>query len=190
VAAATDRQLIEWRDELEGIIRRSPIATDPSDQIVALDAAIAEARETADRLGTSGAVRQAGSLEEQRERLIGELASRAAWLDENAHVLHRYSAVVEELQHRVNARVAAYQLSPPVEILEALGDPPAHDDVTQRRWTAAIAQYAEARMALGPDADLADPAVLHGASWREAMMQLAWSAVPEIEKSPLLHRTV
>ncbi len=182
VATATDRQLIDWRDELEAIIRHSPMATDPSDQIVALDAAIAEALETSHRLGTSGARAQVLHLEARRAVLTNQGADREAWLENNAGLLHRYSAVAEELQHRVNARVAAYQLSPPFEIVEALGDPPARDAVRHRRWTAAVAHYAEARMALGPAVDFSDPAALGAAGWRDSIV--THEPAPRSEASP------
>jgi hypothetical protein len=97
VETATDRQLREWRDELEGTIRRSPIATDPTHQIVSVDAAIAEARETADRLRTTGARAQVQFLQAQRDVLTDRVALRESWIQDNASVLHRYSAVAEEM---------------------------------------------------------------------------------------------
>ena len=119
VETAPDRQLIEWRDGLAATIRRSPIASDHTDELVALGAAIDEAREIADLLGTIGARTQVQVLEAKRDDLAGHALVREAWLDDNAAVLHRYSAVAEELQHRVNARVAACELAPPEDVIAA-----------------------------------------------------------------------
>ena len=168
VETATDRQLIEWRDELAATIRQSPIASDHTDELVALSAAIDQAEEGADRLGTSGADAQLQVLEAKRDDLAGHALVREGWLDDNAPVLHRYSVVAEELQHRVNARVAACEVAPPEEVVVAIGMP--STDLTRRRqWTSAVAQYAEARMRVGPKADLTDPAVLGAAAaWRDA----------------------
>ncbi|MDP3983452.1 MAG: hypothetical protein Q8Q52_00400, partial [Acidimicrobiia bacterium] len=55
VETATDRQLIEWRDELETAIRCGPFAEDHTEQLADLDRAIDETRQVAARLGTSGA---------------------------------------------------------------------------------------------------------------------------------------
>lgn len=185
VATATDRQLIEWRDELEATIRRSPIASDPRDEIVALDAAIAEVREIADRLGTSGAQAQLQHLEAQRSALVEDASRREAWLDGNAPVLHRYSAVSEEIQHRINARVAVYEVSPPDDLLAAFGRGPAAGD-EPRTWRQALRVYAEARFVVGPDPDLSDPAVLDGAAWRDAVVDYRPSGQPATERIPIL----
>ena len=179
VETATDRQLIEWRDELAATIRRSPIASDHTDELVALGAAIDEAREIADHVGTSGARTQVQVLQAKRDDLAGHALFREAWLDENAPVLHRYSAVAEELQHRVNARVAASELAPPEDVLEALGTPPT-DGVRRRQWASAIAHHAQARMSLGPEADLTDPAVLGAAAWRGAAADYNSLASPQV----------
>src|SRR5690606_36181032 len=66
VESATDRELIEWRNELEAAIRHSPLARNFEDEIVALDSSIAQAREAFERIGTSGSASQLRSLEEQR----------------------------------------------------------------------------------------------------------------------------
>jgi hypothetical protein len=181
VETATDRQLIEWRDELAGTIRHSPIANDHTDELVTLDAAIDEAREIADRLGTSGAGAQVQVLEAKRDDLAGHALIRQAWLEENAPVLHRYSAVAEELQHRINARVTATELAPPEDVLAALGAPPT-DGVRQRQWATAVAHHAEARMSIGPEADLTDPAVLGAvAAWRDAIANYSALVVPQVD---------
>ncbi len=187
VETATDRQLIEWRDELEATIRRSPIAANHTDKLVALEAAIDEARELADRLNTSGARAQVKLLESQRHGLTDNAAVREAWLEQNAPVLHRYSAVAEEIQHRINARVAAYEVSQPEEVLETLGKPPIGQ---QRRlqWTSALAAYAEARMVSGLDADLLDPGLLPGARWRDAIVDYSESPIPHVDRRGVLIR--
>ena len=189
VTSASDRQLIEWRDELSAFIRRSPIATDSSDQIMSLDVAIAEARETAERLGTSGTRGQVQHLEAQRSALVEEVAVREQWLESNASALHRYSAVAEELQHRISARVAAYELSPPQDLVDALGPRPTDPDLSCR-WTHATTAYAEARLALGSTADLADPAVIESGRWRDTADLYRQAAMPELDTSPVLHRVM
>jgi conjugative relaxase-like TrwC/TraI family protein len=168
VDSASDRHLIQWRDELEAMIRRSPVGVDRTDELVALDAAIDEAREIADSLGTSGARAQVLTLEGRRDNLAGHDLVRAAWLEENAGVLHRYSVVAEEHRHRINARVAAYELDTPEDLKAAIGSRPA-DSGKARSWTQAVTAYAEARLSAGPTADLADASVLEAARWRDAL---------------------
>ncbi len=180
VETATDRQLLEWRDELAATIRHSPIANDHTDKLTALDAAIDEAREIADRLGTTGAGAQVQLLETKRDDMAGHGPIREAWLEDNSHVLHRYSAVAEELRHRVNVRVAASELAPPDDVLEALGAPPL-EGPRRRQWTSAVAHHAEARMSLGPEADLTDAAILAPAPWRDAEAYHRTTAVPLLE---------
>jgi len=181
VETATDRQLIEWRDELAATIRQSPIAIDRTGELVALDAAIDEAREVAERLGTSGAQAQVEALEAKRDDLAGHELLREAWLEDNVPVLHRYSAVAEELQHRVNARVAATELAPPDDVLEALGAPPP-DGVRHRQWAVAVAHHAEARMSVGPEVDLTDSAVLGvAAAWRDAAADYRSPVATQVE---------
>jgi len=181
VETATDRQLIQWRDELAETIRRSPIASDHTDELVALGAAIDEVREIADHLGTSGAGAQLQVLETKHDDLAGQALIRQAWLEENGSLLHRYSAVAEELRHRVNARVAASELAPPEDVLEALGGPPL-DGVLRQQWISIVAHHAEARMNTGPQADLTDPAVLGAAAtWRDAAIAYSSPTIQERE---------
>lgn len=190
VDTASDRHLIEWRDELEAIIRRSPVAVDRTDELVGLDAAIDEAREIADNLGTSGARAQVLTLEERRDMLAGDHLVRAAWLEENAGVLHRYSVVAEELRHRINARFAAYEIDIPEDLMAAIGSRPA-DSEGARRWTQAVTAYAEARLSAGPAADLADASVLEAAHWRDALASYHRSTERVLDLSaPGLNRVV
>jgi conjugative relaxase-like TrwC/TraI family protein len=180
VETATYCQLIEWRNELAATIQQSPIAIDHTDKLVALDVAIDEAREIADRLGTSGVRAQVQALEARRDDLVGHAFLREAWLEENGQLLHRYSAVAEELQHRINARVAAYELTPPEDMLAAIGMP-REDPARRQLWTAAVVHYTEARIKTGPNADLSDPAAPGSAPWRDAAMAYNSPTLQELE---------
>jgi conjugative relaxase-like TrwC/TraI family protein len=167
VETATDRQLIEWRDELETTIRHSPIADDYTDQLVALEAAIDEAREVAERLRTSGARAQVELLEAHRDVIADHAALRQAWLEQNAEVLHRYALVATEVQHRIYARIALYEIDPPKDLLGGIG-PKLADAELAKIWWASTAEYAEARMVAGDQVDLADAGVLAGMRWRDS----------------------
>ncbi len=166
VETATDRQLIEWRDELATTIRHSPIADDPTDELVAVEAAIDEAQEVAKRWRTSGTRAQVKLLEADRDVIADHPAIRQAWLEQNAEVLHRYAQVGEEVQHRIYARIALYEIDPPTDLLNAIGPKPA-DAQLAKRWRASTAEYAEARMVAGDQVDLADTEVLAGMRWRD-----------------------
>ncbi|MFP4554994.1 MAG: MobF family relaxase, partial [Actinomycetota bacterium] len=170
VAAASDQQLIKWRNELEEVIRRSPIAVDVTDELAALEAAIDEATEIAELLDTSGAHAQLEALKAKHAELVDHLDIRETWLEDKAGVVYRYSTVAEELRHRINARVAAYELDPPEDVLAALGPPPVVQSA-RTEWASALTRYAEARLAVGPHVDLADPAVLEASGWRQACSQ-------------------
>jgi hypothetical protein len=185
VASATDRQLIEWRDDLEATIRRSPIATDRTEHLVAVDAAIAEAREAAERLGTSGMRAQVQQLEEERGALVKQAALREEWLEANASTLHRYSTVAEEIRHRVNARVAAFERSVPDEVLCMLGPKPAAPE-DYGTWMKALHAYAVTRFAVAAEADVLDAATLAGARWRDSADVYQRTVTGETEPSPVL----
>jgi hypothetical protein len=103
----------------------------------------------------------------------------------NASVLHRYSTVTEEFQHRINARVAAYELCPPDDLVAALGGAPTPGK-DPHAWNHALHAYAEARLAVGPDADLSDPAVLAAVGWRDAAGQFPDLGEPTVERVPVL----
>ncbi len=181
VETATDRQLVEWRDELAATIQWSPVASDHIDELMALGAAIDEAREIAERLGTSGAQAQVRVLEAKHDDLAGHAQIRETWLEDNAPLLHRHSAVAEELQHRINGRVAAYELAPPEDVLQAIGAPPPEGS-RHRQWSMAAARHAEARMSVGPEADLSDPAVLGAAAtWRDVVRDHNSPPPPQVE---------
>ena len=166
VHTATDRQLIEWRDDLARTLYNSPLNRDPSDQLVALDAAITDARAMAQRLGTG--THQVTSLENQRQQLLDQIEARHTWIDDNADLIHRYTAVTDEIQHRINARVALYEINPPEDLLQAFGQKPT-DVVGERRWLAAAAAHAEARLEVGEHLDLHDPAIFQARRWRAAL---------------------
>lgn len=187
VETATDRELIDWRDELEAAIRHSPLARNFDDEIVALNSAIAQAREAFEHIGTSGTANQLRSLEEQRANLDDQVSLREGWLEQNADVLHRYSVVVEELGHRVKARVAQLTIEPDADLLAAIGAPPS-DQKRRTEWSAAASSYAVARMSLGREADLLDPAVLGAAPWREASRALRVAADDNILSLEVVRR--
>lgn len=168
VETATDRQLIDCRDELEAVIRGGPLAHDHTEQLADLDRAIDETRQVGARLGTSGVGAQIELLERQREDLRQHSELRARWLEDHPGILHDYTAVAEELGHRTRARALLYQLTPPQDLVAAIGPRPstAHQS---RIWEKAVGAYAQARVALGPEANLGDPAVLEAARWRDAL---------------------
>jgi hypothetical protein len=59
-------------------------------------------------------------------------------------------------------------VDPPLDLVAAIGPRPstAHQS---RTWEKAVGAYAQARVALGPEADLGDPAVPEAARWRDAL---------------------
>lgn len=69
LATATDRQLIEWRHELEVILRSSPLAFDQTDELAAVEAAIQEARKAMQWLGNTETRAQLSDLEARRDEL-------------------------------------------------------------------------------------------------------------------------
>ncbi|MGH8923985.1 MAG: hypothetical protein ACRDWA_04990 [Acidimicrobiia bacterium] len=93
---------------------------------------------------------------------------RALWLEDHPDVIHHYTAVVEELGHRTRARSLLYQLDPPYDLVAAIGPRPRTGDQS-RDWGKAVEAYAQARVALGPEGDLGDPAVPETARWRNAV---------------------
>jgi hypothetical protein len=183
VRTATDRQLIEWRDDLARTLRASPLASDPSDELAALEAAIDEAREVAQRWRTSGTRAQVQMLESERDAPNQYPAVREAWLEDNAHLIHQYSDVVDELDRRITARTLLYQHDPPDDLVVVLGPRPTGTET--HKWNAAVEVYARARLHAGPDADLTDPALLQGPQWRDIIYQ----AHPIEQRAPVLRLT-
>ncbi|MEX0796028.1 MAG: MobF family relaxase [Acidimicrobiia bacterium] len=187
VSDATDSQLYQWQQELADRIRTSPL-TDRADHtdLLRCDQTIAEARNAAEQVGTTGTRRQVEDLETKRDQLVERITARESWVEDNPDILHSYSAVTDELQHRITARVLSYQLDPPTDVLEALGPRP-DDKARADRWDAAVAHHAEAQMRLGTEADLTDPAVLEAASWRHAINE--YHPQPELTQKSVLQLT-
>ena len=152
-------------------------------QPLAVEGAIAEAEETARRLDTDGSRYQVQYLEDHRQQLLDRIATREDWIEDRADLLHTYTAIKDELTARTTALAISYQLNPPEDVLEALGPRPSNT-VEAERWDAAVIHHAEARIRLGPDVDLADPAVVDAASWRTAIN--AYHPQPELERGPVL----
>jgi len=94
-----------------------------------------------------------------------------------------YTAIKDELAVRTTALAVSYQLNPPVGILDALGPRP-KNTIDGRRWDKTVIHHAEARMRLGPEIDLTDPAVLEAASWRTAIR--TYHPQPGFERGPVL----
>lgn len=133
-----------------------------------MEEAISQAQAIAEKINTSGARNQVVELEEKLQALAERAQVREAWIEANADLLHTYSAVGAELQHRVDARTITYQLTPPSDLLEAIGPRPTSQPQAAR-WDAAAALHAEARIRLGPDVEFTDPAILEAACWRDAV---------------------
>ncbi|MGH8925035.1 MAG: MobF family relaxase [Acidimicrobiia bacterium] len=166
VPTATDRQLIEWRDELTATIRQSPVAEDFTDEFVAIEAAIDEAHAVAERLRTSGARAQVELIEAQRDAIADRMDMRQAWLEQNAELFHRYALVADEIQYRVYARIALYEIDPPEDLLIGIGPKPADAELA-KMWRTSTAEYTEARMVAGDQVDLLNAGVLAGMRWRD-----------------------
>jgi conjugative relaxase-like TrwC/TraI family protein len=184
VGAASDQQLNLWLGNLDATIREGPLGKrlDVED-LTRIEGAIAEAEEVARMLGTYGARSQVRYLEDQRQQLLDQIATREHWIESQADLLHTYATIKDELQARTAALVVSYQLRPPQDVLEALGPRPTNT-VDATRWDAAARRHAEARIRLGPAVDLADPAVLEAASWRTAIDRYVLQ--PDLERGPVL----
>lgn len=180
IRTATDRQLIEWRDQLAQTITASPLMWDANDQLVALDGAIEETRQLAQRHGSSGIRNQLALLETQRDALADQETVREVWLEENGHVVRNYSAVVDEIGHRIQARVAMYAVEPPEDLIATIGHRP-DDPAKSRQWDAQAAAYADARIINGEASDLLDPSLHSSLRWREV-------ALPAVATQPELVR--
>ncbi|MGH7511012.1 MAG: hypothetical protein ACREMZ_16330 [Gemmatimonadales bacterium] len=162
----TDRELLERREELAHLISESPLRHARPD-IEAIDAAISQAQAVVDRLGTSGARRQLEALTAQRRDAVDTVGE---WIEDNANLLQEYGEVSSEIDRRVAARTLLYRSDPPEELLETLGPRTTASD--PKAWDAAVAAYARARLKVGPDIDLSDPAIQQTGPWRDAAHQL------------------
>lgn len=184
IETATDQRLHQWRQQLEDTLRNSPLAHRiDHDLLAGLDKAVIEAREVAERIETSGARSQVERLVEHRQQLVDRITERERWIEDNVDILHAYIAVNDELHARTTAVAITYQLHPPVDVIESLGPRPAGVPEAMR-WDAAAVHHAEARVRLGPDADLTDPSVLEAAQWRDAIT--AYNSQPELDCTPVL----
>lgn len=183
IGSATDRELIDWRNQLEACLRESPLANNVRDQIVVFEAAIVEAREVAALLGTSGARIQVRELAAKLAELEAAEVLRQEWLGKNIELLHRYSAVTEELHHRLQARIVSDQFDPPQDLLQAIGPRP--DDMIEKSlWDEIAALHAKARLELGPTADLLDPSLKHQSLYRHSVAE--YTMPPLCVDSPVL----
>jgi hypothetical protein len=184
VEHASDQELHHWLGDLESVIRQGPLGErfDIGD-LTRIEAAITKAEEVAVTLGTDGARAQVVYLEEQRQQLLDQIATREGWIEDHADLLHTHTAIKDELAARTTALTISYQLKPPADLLEALGPRPTTSEKALE-WDAAVIHHAAARIRLGPDADLSDPAVLGASSWRDAIN--AYHPQPDLEPTPVL----
>lgn len=148
--------------------------------------AIEEARAVAQRLGTSGARTYVEHLERERQQLVDHIENREEWVSGHADLLHTYTAIKNELAGRVTALAISYQLNPPADVLEVLGRRPTRT-MDALRWDAAVTHHAEARIKLGPSADLLDPALFETAPWRTSVQSYHPESV--VERTPVLRPT-
>ena len=153
--SATDRELVEWRNDLDRTISQSPLAQNLEEKLVALDDAVDNWRKATERFDTSGTRQQLRELEAERARVVERQVLRQEWLEENVDLLHRYSALTEEFRVRLQARVASYALNPPEDLLQAIGPRP-EEGMRMRQWDAIAELHAHKRLELGPGADLFD----------------------------------
>lgn len=160
IGSATDQELVDWRNDLEGSLRESPLAANVSEQMAAVEEAIVEAKEVAAQLGTRGARLQVRELAAKLADLQAAEVLRQEWLENNIELLHSYSAVSEELHHRLQAHNALYQIAPPEDLLQMIGPRP-DDEIRRRQWDEIAGLHAKARIELRPTADLLDPNLKH-----------------------------
>jgi hypothetical protein len=165
----SDHDLLDRRDQLGGVISSSPLGQ-PSPDLAAWDAAVADAKAVADRLGTSGSHRQLEVVISQRERALAVLHTREQWIEKNADLIREFRAVNLEIDRRVAARTLLYRSNPPEDLLETIGPRVISSD--PKAWDGAIAAYARARIEVGKDIDLNDPAVFRTGPWWDAVRQL------------------
>jgi hypothetical protein len=165
----TDQDLLDRRGQLGHVISSSPLGQ-PGPDLAAWDAAVAAAKSLADRLGTSGSCRQLEFVISQREQALADLHTRDLWIENNADLIREYRGVNLEIDRRVNARALLYRSNPPEDLLATLAPRATSSD--PKAWDDAIAAYAQARIEVGPDMDLNDPAVHRTEPWRDAVRQL------------------
>lgn len=188
VHTATDRELVELRNQLEQTIRHSPIVTNLDETISGLDLAIDDARNTFHRFGTSGSKAQLQHLEAQRAELTDQQVTCHDWLEENTALLRHYSIISDELHHRVNARLACYSIAPPEDLLAAIGPRP-EGGINKDQWDQVAFLHAHARLEIGPTVDLLDPGLESHRLYRDAVLN--FSHLPlTLESSAVVLRPV
>jgi hypothetical protein len=65
---------------------------------------------------------------------------RSRWIDEHAHLVDEYGAVLDEIDRRVGARTVLWQINPPEDLLAELGS--RSESPNPKAWDAAVAVYA------------------------------------------------
>ncbi|HZD23692.1 MAG TPA: AAA family ATPase, partial [Acidimicrobiia bacterium] len=184
VEHASDQELHQRLGGLEAAIRQGPVGERfDTEDLTRIEAAITDAEEVAVRLGTGGARSQVQYLEDQRQHFLDQIATREHWIEDHGDLFHTYTAIRDELAVRTAALAITYQLRPPADILKALGPRPSSTP-DAKRWDTAVTHHAAARIRVGPDTDLNDPAVLEASSWRDAIN--TYHSQPELERTPVL----
>ncbi|MGH8925146.1 MAG: hypothetical protein ACRDWA_10995 [Acidimicrobiia bacterium] len=82
-----------------------------------------------------------------RAELVEQQALRQVWLAENLEPFRRYSAIAEELHHRLGARFASYSLAPPDDLVAAIGPRPG-EGIGMHKWDEIALLHAKARLEL------------------------------------------
>ena len=106
------------------------------------------------------------------------MARRGRWIDEHAHLVDDYSDVLQEIDRRVAARTVLWQVNPPEDLLAEIGS--RSESPNPQAWDAAVAIYARARLEVGPEVDLLDPAVPRAWEWRDMVLQPIETPAPTL----------
>ncbi|HUP15932.1 MAG TPA: MobF family relaxase [Acidimicrobiia bacterium] len=173
----TDRELLDRRDALAESFMDSPL-DEPAPDIEALDQAITETRATVEDLGTSGARAQLDLLLRERDDALEVVKQRDHWIDEHSHVFDEYMDVRDEIDRRVVARTVLWQINPPDDVLAQIGSRAESPD--PQAWDAAVGVYARARLEVGPDEDLLDPAPVTR-KWRDMFLEPIETSAPTLK---------
>jgi len=185
VEAATDQQLHQWETQLAETIYTSPVGQRIwTENLPYLDEAIIQAQRDV-QAGLPSAEANIKTLEAARQDILDQISLREEWVEDNADLIHTYTAVKDELAARTTALAVGYQLNPPQDVVDTLGARPTNP-TKARAWDQAVVHHAAARIRVGTDIDLTDPAVKIGSSWRTAVM--AYHPQPEL-KGPVLSLT-
>ncbi|MGH8924557.1 MAG: hypothetical protein ACRDWA_08000 [Acidimicrobiia bacterium] len=149
----TDRELLDRRDVLARLISDGPLGQ-PLPNIEALEQAIVEAHAMLERTGTTEPEPNSTCSPDStttRSRPSRDVNPGSSHPD----LLNEYTDVRRQLDRRVAARTLLYQTNPPQE-LGAMSE-----SLDRQARDAAVAVYAQARLEVGPDVDLDDPAIHH-----------------------------